>query len=65
MADNLKKRGSPDSKTINMNEDWERKYWTKTLGITGQALGAAVRKAGKSVAKVKQCVAIKKKIGHY
>jgi hypothetical protein len=26
MADNLNNRGSPDSKTINMNEKWEKQY---------------------------------------
>jgi Protein of unknown function (DUF3606) len=65
MADNLRKRGSPDTKTINMSEKWERDYWKKKLDITGQALAAAVDKAGKSVEKVKQYVKIKKKIGHY
>jgi Protein of unknown function (DUF3606) len=54
MSDNLKKRGSPDSKTINMNEEWEREYWKKALKVSGQQLAGAVRAAGKSVAKVKQ-----------
>jgi hypothetical protein len=54
MADNLKKRGSPDSKTINMNEEWEKEYWKKKLGVSGQQLAGAVRVAGKSVEKVKQ-----------
>ena len=54
MADNLKKRGVPDSKTINMNEDWEKEYWKKKFGVSGQQLAGAVRAAGKSVEKVKQ-----------
>ena len=52
MADNLKKRGSPDSKTINMKEEWEKEYWKKKLGVSGQQLAGAVRAVGKSVAKV-------------
>jgi hypothetical protein len=52
MADNLKKRGSPDSKTINMNEEWEKEYWKKKLNVSGQQLAGAVRVVGKSVEKV-------------
>lgn len=54
MADNLRKRGSPDNKTINMNEDWEKEYWKKALNVSGQQLAGAVRAVGKSVEKVKQ-----------
>ncbi|MGX1110560.1 MULTISPECIES: DUF3606 domain-containing protein [Bradyrhizobium] len=54
MADNLKKRGSPDSKTINMNEEWEKEYWKKKLDVSGQQLAGAIRAVGKSVAKVKK-----------
>lgn len=54
MADDLKKRGSPDSKTINMNEDWEKQYWKKKFGVSGQALAGAVRAVGKSAAKVEK-----------
>ncbi|WP_338692031.1 DUF3606 domain-containing protein [Bradyrhizobium sp. 26S5] len=54
MADNLKKRGSPDSKTINMNEDWEKEYWKKKFDVSGQQLAGAVRAVGKSVAKVEK-----------
>jgi Protein of unknown function (DUF3606) len=54
MADNLKKRGSPDSKTINMNEEWEKEYWKKKFGVSGQQLAGAVRAVGKSVAKVEK-----------
>jgi hypothetical protein len=52
LADNLKKRGSPDSKTINMNEEWEKEYWKKKLNVSGQQLAGAVRVVGKSVEKV-------------
>ena len=52
MSDNLKKRGVPDSKTINMNEEWEKEYWKKKFGVSGQQLAGAVRAVGKSVAKV-------------
>ena len=54
MPDDLRKRGSPDSKTINMNEEWEKEYWKKALNVSGQQLAGAVRAVGKSVVKVKQ-----------
>ena len=43
MADNLRKRGSPDSKTINMKEAWEKNYWKRKFRVSGQALAGAVR----------------------
>ena len=52
MADSLKRRGTPDSKTINMKEDWEKEYWKKKFRVSGQQLAGAVRAVGKSVAKV-------------
>jgi Protein of unknown function (DUF3606) len=54
MSDNLKKRGSPDSKTINMNEEWEKEYWKKKFRVSGQQLAGAVRAVGKSVKKVEK-----------
>jgi hypothetical protein len=54
MADNLKKRGSPDSKTINLNEEWEKEYWKKKFRVSGQQLAGAVRAVGKSVANVEK-----------
>jgi hypothetical protein len=54
VTDNLKKRGVPDSKTINMNEDWEKEYWKKKFHVSGQALAGAVRVVGKSAAKVEK-----------
>jgi hypothetical protein len=54
MADNLKKRGTPDSKTINMKEQWEKDYWKKKFRVSGQQLAGAVRAVGKSVKKVEK-----------
>jgi hypothetical protein len=54
MADNLKRRGTPDTKTINMKEDWEKDYWKKKFRVSGQALAGAVRAVGKSVSKVEK-----------
>lgn len=52
--DNKNNTGAPDSKTINLNEDYEVGYWTKELGITKEELADAVAKVGKSAEAVRQ-----------
>ena len=46
MSDDTSKRGPRDSSRINMNEDYEVRYWSEKLGITKQELSEAVRRAG-------------------
>ncbi|WP_349962418.1 DUF3606 domain-containing protein [Rhizobium sp. ZPR3] len=60
MADDKKKTGVPDSKTINMSEDWEKEYWKKKFDVSGQALAGAVKAVGKSAAKVEKYLEDKK-----
>jgi hypothetical protein len=52
--DNTKKTGTPDSKTINLNEDYEVAYWTKELGVSKAKLAEAVAAVGKSAAAVRK-----------
>jgi hypothetical protein len=52
--DDKAKAGSPDSKFINVHEDYEVAYWTKELGITKEELEDAVKAAGTSVSAVKK-----------
>lgn len=52
--DNTQKVGSPDRKTINVNEDYEVAYWTKALGVSKDELISAVDKVGKSAEAVRQ-----------
>jgi hypothetical protein len=52
--DSKEKTGSPDSKTINLNEDYEVAYWTKELGISKEKLTEAVNAAGKSAEAVRE-----------
>lgn len=54
MADDKTKRGPPDSKRINVNEPYEVRYWTKTLGVSAIQLKNAVKSAGVSVPAVKK-----------
>jgi hypothetical protein len=46
MSDDLNKRGPQDSSRINVNEEWELRYWTKKFGVSEEELKAAVNKVG-------------------
>ncbi|MCP3397129.1 DUF3606 domain-containing protein [Bradyrhizobium sp. CCGB20] len=35
-----------DRSRINLNEDYEKEYWKKRFGVSGQALAGAVRAVG-------------------
>lgn len=47
MADD--KRVPQDASRINMNEDYEVRYWTHKFGVTKAQLATAVKAAGVSV----------------
>jgi hypothetical protein len=54
MADDRTKTGQADRLRINMNEDYEVRYWTQKWNVSREDLAAAVRTAGvmvKNVAK--------------
>ena len=46
MADDLKNRGPQDRARVNIDEDYEVRYWTQKWGVTPEQLIAAVKKAG-------------------
>lgn len=54
MTDDKKKTGSPDRDRINVNEDYEVQYWTKTLGVTVAQLREAVKAVGPTSAAVRE-----------
>jgi hypothetical protein len=54
MGDNLKEKGTPDTKRINIAEQHEITYWTKELGVSEERLKEAVEKAGTSVLAVRE-----------
>jgi hypothetical protein len=54
MADNHIDRGPADRSRINVNEEWERRYWTKELGVSEEQLRAAVSTAGVSADAVRE-----------
>jgi hypothetical protein len=52
--DDKTKTGTPDSKLINLNEDYEVQYWTKELGVSKEKLEEAVNAVGSSTAAVRE-----------
>ncbi len=46
--------GRPDREKINISENYEVEYWTKTLGISAEELKKAVEEAGTSSDAVKE-----------
>jgi hypothetical protein len=54
MADNLENRGPADRSRISLSERWEVTYWTQALGVSEEALRAAVKIAGNSASAVRQ-----------
>ena len=54
MSDDVRKRGPEDRSRINVNEPWELKYWSKTLGITPDRLKEVVQQVGTRTEDVEQ-----------
>jgi hypothetical protein len=54
MADDPTKRGSQDRSRINLNEEYEVRYWSNTLGVTPERLREVVNQVGNSVEKVRE-----------
>ena len=46
MSDDTNNRGPQDRQRINVNEDYEVRWWTKELGVSQEQLRAAVAQAG-------------------
>ena len=56
MADSLKDRAPEDGKRISLKEEWEVKYWTKTLGVSETELKRLVKEHGPMTADVRKHV---------
>jgi hypothetical protein len=46
MSDDKTTRGPADAQRINVNEDYEVRYWTKALGVSEQKLRETVERVG-------------------
>ena len=54
MADDTKQRHGQDRKRIDVDQDYELRYWTKELGVTEEELKQAVRAAGTQIDTVRR-----------
>jgi hypothetical protein len=54
MADDTKDRGPRDRSRIDVNEDYELRYWSKELGVDQQTLKDAVKNVGPMADKVRE-----------
>jgi hypothetical protein len=52
--DNTDKTRPQDAKRINVNEDYELRYWSEKYGVPADELRAAVRKVGVMAADVER-----------
>ncbi len=52
--DDKKNTGSPDRDRINLQEDYEVEYWTKTLGVSAEELRKAVEAVGSTADAVRR-----------
>jgi uncharacterized protein DUF3606 len=59
MADELKHTGRLDDSRININQDYEVRYWTEKLGVSADELRSAVAKAGPVVKHVREHLQLK------
>jgi HAMP domain-containing protein len=54
MSDDLQNRGPADRSRINVNEAWELRYWSQTLGHTADEIRLAVKAVGPMVENVRR-----------
>ena len=54
MSDNKQQAGKQDRDRINVNEDYELRDWSKSLGVTPDELKSAVAKVGPMAKDVRQ-----------
>ncbi len=54
MSDNKMKKRPLDAFKINVNEEYELRYWSKTLNVSPDELIEAVNKVGPQASKVRQ-----------
>ena len=54
MVDDLSLRGLPDTTKVNVNEDWEVRYWCKKWAVSELQLRVAVKAVGVETQKVAQ-----------
>jgi len=56
MSDDKTNRGPADAQRINVNEDYEVRYWTKTLRVSEEKLRDTVKNVGVMTADVRKAL---------
>jgi hypothetical protein len=56
MSDSKALKGPRDGSRINMNEDYEVSYWTKTLKVSKEQLQQIVKKVGPLVQDIRNAL---------
>lgn len=59
MSDSSQGRGPQDRSRINVNEDYEVRYWTKELGVTEERLRQLVKDHSVSVEAIRSAIGSK------
>ena len=54
MRDDTSKRGASDRARINLSQDYERRDWARTLGVSEDQLAQAVHNVGDRADKVRE-----------
>ena len=54
MTDDTHRPGPPDSRRINVNQEYELRYWTSELNVSAERLREAVKAVGVSVEAVRK-----------
>jgi hypothetical protein len=52
--DDKNKRGPQDASKVNVNEDYELRYWTNRFNISEERLREAVKEVGPSVSAIEE-----------
>lgn len=56
MSDDKTMRGPQDRSRINLNEDYEVRYWTQSLGVDETRLRELVKQHGNSAEKIREAL---------
>ena len=64
MSDDLTNRSQPGKARINLSEDYERRDWARSFGVTEDELTDAVHAAGDATDKVRDYLQTKAFIKH-
>lgn len=54
MSDDKTNRGQQDRSRINLNEEYEVRYWTQKFGVSKERLATAVKEVGSAASAVER-----------